>query len=38
MAITETAAQTLRINPVLKEALCTAAEREHRSITNEVTV
>ena len=29
---------TFRIEPILKEGLCTAAAREHRSITNMVAV
>jgi len=38
MAATKSTTLTLRINPDVKEALRTAAEREHRSITNMVEV
>ena len=38
MAGTKTATLTFRIDPNLKEALRTAAEREHRSIANMVEV
>lgn len=38
MANTKTATLTLRIDPDLKEALCTAAQLEHRSIANIVEV
>ena len=38
MAGTKTATLTFRIEPGLKEALRTAAEREHRSIANMVEV
>lgn len=38
MAGTKTATLTFRIAPGLKEALLTAAEREHRSIANMVEV
>lgn len=38
MAGTKTATLTFRIEPGLKEALRTAAEREHRSIANMVGV
>ena len=38
MASTKTATLTFRIDPALKEALRTAAEREHRSIANMVEV
>jgi len=36
MATAKTTTLTFRIEPELKEALRTAAEREHRSITNMV--
>ena len=36
MSATKTATLTLRIEPGLKEALRTAAQREHRSIANMV--
>ena len=36
MAITKTATVTVRIDPVVKQALRTAAAREHRSIANMV--
>ena len=38
MATAKTATLTFRIEPELKEALRTAAEREHRSIANMVAV
>ena len=38
MATGKTSTLTFRIEPGLKEALCTAAEREHRSIANMVEV
>ncbi len=38
MATTKTATVTFRIDPALKEALRTAAAREHRSIANMVEV
>ena len=38
MATTKTAALTFRIAPNVKEALSTAAAREHRSIANRVEV
>lgn len=38
MATTKTTTLTFRIEPELKEALRTAAEREHRSIANMVAV
>jgi hypothetical protein len=38
MATTKTATLTFRIDPNLKEALRTAAHREHRSIANMVEV
>ena len=38
MASTKTATLTFRIDPKLKEALRTAAQREHRSIANMVEV
>lgn len=38
MATGKTATLTFRIEPVLKEALRMAAEREHRSIANMVEV
>lgn len=38
MASTKTATLTFRIDPALKEALRTAAHREHRSIANMVEV
>lgn len=38
MASTETSTLTFRIEPKLKKALRTAAEQEHRSITNMVSV
>jgi len=38
MATTKTATVTFRIDPGLKEALRTAAAREHRSIANMVEV
>ncbi len=38
MATTKTATLTFRIDPGLKEALRTAAHREHRSIANMVEV
>ena len=38
MATTKTATLTFRIDPYLKEALRTAAHREHRSIANMVEV
>jgi len=38
MATTKTATLTFRIDPGVKEALRTAAQREHRSIANMVEV
>ena len=38
MATAKTTTLTLRIEPALKEALRTAADREHRSIANMVEV
>lgn len=38
MSDTKTATLTFRINPRLKNALCEAAVREHRSIANMVEV
>lgn len=38
MATTKSTTLTLRIDPDVKEALRTAAEQEHRSITNMVEV
>jgi hypothetical protein len=38
MATAKTTTLTFRIEPALKEALRTAAEREHRSIANMVEV
>ena len=38
MAATKSTTLTLRIDPDVKEALRTAAEQEHRSITNMVEV
>lgn len=38
MASTKTATVTFRIDPAVKEALRTAAAREHRSIANMVEV
>ena len=38
MATTKTATLTFRIDPVLKEALRTAAQQEHRSLANMVEV
>jgi len=38
MATTKTATVTFRIDPAVKEALRTAATREHRSIANMVEV
>jgi len=38
MPSTKTATLTFRIDPALKEALRTAAQREHRSIANMVEV
>ncbi len=38
MAAAKTTTLTFRIEPSLKEALCTAADREHRSIANMVEV
>lgn len=38
MATTKTATVTLRIDPAVKEALRSAAAREHRSIANMVEV
>ncbi len=38
MATAKTTTQTFRIEPSLKEALRTAADREHRSIANMVEV
>jgi len=38
MASTKTATLTFRIDPELKEALRTAAQQEHRSISNMVEV
>jgi len=36
MATTKTTTLTFRIEPNIKEALCTAADRDHRSIANMV--
>lgn len=36
--MTKTSTLTFRISPELKEALRTAAEREHRSVTNMIEV
>lgn len=38
MTASKTATLTLRIDPVIKDGLRTAAEREHRSIANMVEV
>ncbi|MCF6354303.1 MAG: hypothetical protein L3J26_04250 [Candidatus Polarisedimenticolaceae bacterium] len=38
MASAKTTTITFRIEPELKEALCTAAQQEHRSIANMVAV
>lgn len=38
MSSTKTATLTFRIEPVLKEAVRTAADREHRSIANMIEV
>ena len=38
MATAKTSTLTFRIEPVLKEALRTAAQREHRSIANMIEV
>ena len=38
MATAKTTTLTFRIEPNLKEALCTAADRDHRSIANMVAV
>lgn len=38
MATTKTTTLTFRIEPNIKEALCTAADRDHRSIANMVAV
>ena len=38
MATEKTTTLTFRIEPNIKEALCTAADRDHRSITNMVAV
>ena len=38
MAASKSATLTFRIDPGLKEALCVAADREHRSIANMVEV
>ncbi len=38
MATTKTTTLTFRIDPALKEALRSAAEREHRSLANMVEV
>jgi hypothetical protein len=38
MAITKTATLTIRVDPILKEALRSAAQAEHRSIANMVEV
>ena len=38
MATTNTTTLTFRIEPNIKEALCTAADRDHRSIANMVAV
>ena len=38
MATEKTTTLTFRIEPNIKEALCTAAERDHRSIANMVAV
>lgn len=38
MATTKTTTLTFRIEPGLKEAVCTAAEQEHRSIANMIEI
>lgn len=38
MATAKTTTLTFRIEPNLKEALCTAAEHDHRSISNMIAV
>ena len=38
MSAAKTSTLTFRIDPALKEALCAAADTEHRSITNMVEV
>ena len=38
MATAKTTTLTFRIEPGLKEAVCTAAEQEHRSIANMIEV
>lgn|GEM_PF-1943208 len=38
MATEKTTTLTFRIEPSIKEALCTAADRDHRSIANMVAV
>jgi hypothetical protein len=38
MATGKSATLTFRIDPMLKEALCGAAKREHRSIANMIEV
>lgn len=38
MATEKTTALTFRIEPNIKDALCTAADRDHRSIANMVAV
>ncbi len=38
MATAKTTTLTFRIEPTIKDALCAAAEQEHRSITNMVAV
>jgi len=38
MATEKTTTLTFRIEPNIKQALCTAAERDHRSIANMVAV
>lgn len=38
MATTKTTTLTFRIEPNIKDALCTAADRDHRSIANMVAV
>ena len=38
MATEKTTTLTFRIEPNIKEALCTAADRDHRSIANMVAV
>jgi hypothetical protein len=38
MATEKTTTLTFRVEPNIKEALCTAADRDHRSIANMVAV